>query len=729
MSDPAVPEAWRNGPQADLLVYRLLCLAEATLPDYFDDDAIKDYRSRQRAAKRRRGGGDPWLLREWADSPQFGTLALTALPETGAFVLVLSHGAFVAEIALRYELELGELRDARIRHFHGDPDQAVEAAFGLFSELTSLDDSDFDFDESDPGLNEWPALLNGARLLANAGDEGFEDHGADGPPPLRRAERRRLGRMALAVSKRAGPDQAPVLQDREEIWLAETPQALLPMLEEALAVAGQRTPDQRVFLAWIAMLRFQLEEVRYQAERDRSWAAAMLAAYQQRLLQAATGRTVGQTELFELVAILGHAKVSVDPALSDAAMEAGRDQAKAQSQGPAGIEGLRQSLAPLIAQMAEGAASPFELVAALNEGAAVVPGEVRSFVAVELALSPYSVTRDAVPLMLLDPDAQVRRSAAQALEQTAEAMSPETLRRSIALRNWIPEADRAPLDQAIRKARAKGLQPAQWDKPGDIARHASPIDGSGAGSLLFASRSGKTGLLGGLLVKQNFGIRDSWCDPARKAREIRSALSEAGRRVAMPEVEPSFVDRAVQHAIATGVAAGNLPGAAVLAIAECIGASDWKDRLLDVAAETETLFAALPPAQRSAAGVEASMGRLRTWMDNSVLAESWFEDDAEVRSVTDGTRNDTETALKRLLEGPLNRRRAAWGERFLMMALCARAVKPGQPPLLGSGNRQISWPDLVVLAHAVQSGMALRDIPAMRQIAERTLVMARTLKW
>jgi len=60
--------------------------------------------------------------------------------------------------------------------------------------------------------------------------------------------------------------------------------------------------------------------------------------------------------------------------------------------------------------------------------------------------------------MLLDSEAVVRRAAAAVLEQTAAAdtLSPAALRRTIILRNWIPEDDRAGVDCAIRKARTKG---------------------------------------------------------------------------------------------------------------------------------------------------------------------------------------------------------------------------------------------------------------------------------
>ena len=140
----------------------------------------------------------------------------------------------------------------------------------------------------------------------------------------------------------------------------------------------------------------------------------------------------------------------------------------------------------------------------------------------------------------------------------------------------------------------KGVQPAQWEQRPDLALRASPIDGSGAQSMLFASRSGRSGLFAGLLLKQGFGIRDAWCHRDTPRREIASMVAEVQRKVVVPEVERSYIDLAVQHGIALGVAANNLPDPALLEIAEAVNGADWKDRRIDAAAETERLFAELP---------------------------------------------------------------------------------------------------------------------------------------
>ena len=279
------------------------------------------------------------------------------------------------------------------------------------------------------------------------------------------------------------------------------------------------------------------------------------------------------------------------------------------------------------------------------------------------------------------------------------------------------------LDQAIRKARVNGVQPAQWEAAPDLVQRVSPIDGSGAQSMLFASRTGRSGLFAGLLLKQEFGIRDAWCNREASRREIASMVAEVQRKVVVPEVERSYIDLAVQHGIALGVATNNLPDAAFLEIAEAVGGADWKDRRIDAAAETERLFGELPAEQRNAGAITGSLRRTMGWMREDGLWDSWFEDDAEVREVLAEARQlEVDAASRLLLDGVMDQRRNAWAERFLLTALWARAVKPGQPPPLGRGARAVTWRDMVVLAHEVLSARPLRDVPVMAEIAERTVI-------
>jgi len=727
MADPIPqpdPDAWRTDPQGDFLGYQLLRLARAVLSHHFDGDPMEqEYNRSLRRESRKKRGGQPWLLQQWDDHPQHGTLRLTAQPVANSFSLGVTHADFTADLSLTYDIDLAELDSARITHFQGSVTTAIAGARFWVEELTDYDLDDLDLDEAE--LEEMLADI-ASDDSADAPDDSAD--APDEPPEPTSEDRRQVQRMARALSRLVRNNEPPELPERDQDWLEATPQSLWPLLGGAVDAASAKPRDAKLFAAWLALLNHQLELIRYRSDRGRQWAIDMLDEFQENLKDIAEQQAIGHEDLFALAAALGHAKVPVKPELSEALMTSGPELPELMPPEQA----LNEAVRPLIDELARNVTSPFEVMEAMSETTAVTPPMLRCFMAHELALSPHPVMREAVPLMLLDADAEVRHAAALALDQIAapDTLSPVSLRRAIALRNWIPEADRAALDQAIRKARVKGVQPAQWAPAPELALRASPIDGSGAQSMLFTTRSGRSGLLAGLLLKQGFGIRDAWCNRDVPSREITSAVAEMQRKLAMPELERSYIDLAVQHGIALGVAANNLPDPALLEIAEAVSGADWKDRRIDAAAETEHLFGELPTEQRSASAITASLRRSVGWMRENRLWDSWFEDDAEVRdAIPPAKQHDVGAAARVLLEGVIAQRRNVWAERFLLTALWVRAVKAGQPPPLGASARAITWRDLVVLAHEVLSERKLGDIPVMAEIAERTVIAARSGAW
>ena len=387
MSDPTVSNSWRNDPQADFLIFQLVRLAGAALREHFDnEEPEKAYKAWLRREARRKTGGKPTVLREWEEHPEYATLSLTAHPIANTFALALSHTDFTAEVWLTFNVDLDEIEGASIRHFHGDVTRAVEGSdkwLGEFA-VTALDD--LDMDDIDITPDDLDEMLRDA-----TGPDDDDDENSGEPPEGTPEDRRRLERMARTLSQRVRDDAPPQLSEGDETWLTMAPHTLLPMLEAAIAAASKKPRDQRLFAAWVAMLTYQLEQVRYSAERGRDWADAMLDDYQRRLLALAPQDKIAHEDLFSLVAALGHAKVAVDPVLSEALLGAGPTF-------PGSIpmeQALEHAVRPLIDELARNVSTPFDLMEALSESAAVVPGDLRSFMALELALSPHEVMRTA----------------------------------------------------------------------------------------------------------------------------------------------------------------------------------------------------------------------------------------------------------------------------------------------------------------------------------------------
>lgn len=384
---------------------------------------------------------------------------------------------------------------------------------------------------------------------------------------------------------------------------------------------------------------------------------------------------------------------------------------------------LTAALRSLMDEMASSVADPFQVVAALGETTRVLPADLQSFMAHEFARSRHAVLRDTVPLLLLAEDQEIRRAAAAALEQTAapDTLSPEALRRMIAIRGWVPDADRPPIDRAIRKARLKGVACASWPPAGDLMITATMIDGSGSQSIILTSRGGRKGVLAGVLLKSREGVADAWCDIAMSRRDINETLATIRQAGTACEIGRAYLDAAVQHAIAIGAAGARPPAAALTQLAELAGGAEWRDRRLDIATEAKRLFDALPVEQRSPAAVEASLRRGAAWIDED-FAQSWYLDGADVRRVIGrGPKRDTPAAARRVLEEVMPERRAEWAERFLLLGLHAAAAR--DPAHQRRAN------DFITLAHEICHGRALASLPLLVAIAGYTVEVARMSRW
>ena len=289
------------------------------------------------------------------------------------------------------------------------------------------------------------------------------------------------------------------------------------------------------------------------------------------------------------------------------------------------------SLRGFMDELARMVSSPFDVIQSLQNSGAMLPAQLRGFMAIEFALSPHQILRDTVPLMLLDDDPAVRTSAVGALDQTAR---PEThvAGRAAARHHpaqldprrgtgppWMPPSARHGLP---------GVEIGAWPAPRpDLEFHASTIDGSGAQSILAIKPSpARKACWAGVLLRHGTGVVDSWADQDLTRGKINKLLRETQNSAPFARVNKPFVDTMVQHAIGTAAELDTVPAPTLLEIAELFGGTEWKDRRLDIAAEAERLFDALDPDDRTPVGIEAGFERGLEWMAKDEVFSTWFED-------------------------------------------------------------------------------------------------------
>lgn len=666
-----------------------------------DPEVFAAYQATQtRAAKRKAKTAMPVPL-ETLDMSDGGTIVLMPTPLDDHFVVMIQHGSFSAMIGVNYDLDDDGPAPAAVMAFEGDVAQAFKQVRTWIDELDDDSGDDGPFGGLAPAdLVSMPMGLKMTKqqaLPANAAER------------LRAIANRSAAK--LRKNQRAEPNAADVA------WMDQHPDGLDLIVDLYVAACSANPRDDALIAAVQGMLAMQLEFIRYQVERGWDWAIDLVKAYEKRILGLAEAKALPVEDWSFLPSTFSHARLPVSPEAAEAFAMAGASISP--DVAPKALPGMMRDL---IETMAAEIGDPFELLDAVMEVTVAAPPEMRAYIAHELALSSNPVAREAVPPMLLDPTPEVRQAAAAALEQIAvpDTMTPVSLRRIIAVRNWVPVSERPAVDRAIRKAREKGVAIAPWPPGEDVSIVASMIDGVGAQSLVCGSRAGRIGLFAMILLKN--GVTDTTCMPEEPRREIKQNVDMLRHSAPSAEVDRGFVDAAVQHAIAANLAAGTMPPAGLLNIAERIGASDWKDRALDVAEDTARLFAELAPEERTEPAIAASLRRSETWTRGNDMFATWFEDNKAIHDlVISVPKRDSAKAMRVVLDEGLEKLRGAWAERLLLLTLWARGTteKPHQG----------RWKDFLILAHCLSSGRKLADIPLMRTAAQRTIAVVRGTGW
>jgi hypothetical protein len=460
-----------------------------------------------------------------------------------------------------------------------------------------------------------------------------------------------------------------------------------------------------------------LEHLRYRTDRGYAEAAKLIADFQAEVVARVEAGDVQERMLGFVSGALHQSKIPASPEFVAAAIryDVGLDDEQdgdedENGQLPADVSAAFDE----VFQAFDG--DPFRAVDMLNEGTHALPAEARGALAGGLALAGIPDARGAAVLLLLDPDSAVRHTVARALRQVAASLTPTDVRRLIAMRNWRPENERAEVDAIIRKARAAGIDCAQWEAGGIEAVFASAIDGSAAQGFLLVSPAGRKKRLSSILIRD--GIADAWSSEPESRRGIEATLAESAMNAAMIPVSRRYLDRMVAHHLALGVQKGEAPPFGLLHIAETIGGADWQPAPMVFSETLAELIAEVPKGMCEPAALASMLRESGELAGLEAVVQSWFEDDSQVAEVVKDARGGNRAKLASyLLQTVIARRRDRWADVVLRAALWMREA----PPEAG-----LCWRELALVAKALADGRDMTEIGLMRDIALRTIRVLRS---
>jgi hypothetical protein len=467
--------------------------------------------------------------------------------------------------------------------------------------------------------------------------------------------------------------------------------------------AGKNEP---LAIGYLFLLQRLLEHLRYRTDQGYADAATLIADFQADVVAQVEAGHVDGNMLAFVGGALHQSKIPASAKFAAASASNPVDQSQV---GPIPSD-VRAALAGILE--ASGG-DPFMAADALIEGSHAMPAEARAALASTLVLAGIPEVRGAAILFLLDSNSVVRRAVAGALARVAAPLTPTEVRRLITMRNWRPQNERAEVDALIRKARAAGIDCAQWEAGSVETIAATAIDGRTAQGFVLLSPVGRKQRISSILTKG--GIADAWSGEPESRRRIAASLAGAGRDAPTLAVSRSYLDRMVAHHLALTMEKGEVPPLGLLQVAETIGGADWQPARTDFHETLAGLLAEVPNAMCEPAARASVLRKSDDLADLEIVAQSWFEDDPQIARAVKRTGGRERAKLASyLLQSIMARYRDKWAAIVLRTALWMR-----EAPL----EADLCWRELAIVAKALADGRDLTEIGLMRDVALRTIAV------
>lgn len=523
------------------------------------------------------------------------------------------------------------------------------------------------------------------------------------PHPLEQHAQRIAKQLAKDANPLFGEDLRHLLEENP-VWVMDSLKGLLD------AEKNEASTPHRLVDAYSLLLGRQLEFIRYGVDRGREDAIELARQFQLRVVGLARNGHISALLLNRIAVLLRDAKLQPITELFEVASNLMQDITP-----PADFD-VAQIPAFLMDLASEANHDPFEIARGLTEFTYAMPPDALAMLAGLILSEPSLKLEESAALMLLDDRAEARRLIAQVLQSHAKQLSPVSLRRLIALRNWLPEEERKSLDEIVKTARRAGVVCAAWPEPNGVEVFASVVDGSGAQGFFFLTKSGRKHQIASLLLRLGKGILDAWTLPDLPKKQRDTILAEVADQMPLIAVSRSYADLAVQHHLAAGSTGDALPPVAALQVAELIGAASWLPQRLDLEAAIEQVLPEVPPELMEPGAIVEILESSADWAGQTGITHSWFEDDQSVEHLLSGTRaKKRDTLVTKVLNDILEPRARQWAERCLWAALWCREASP---------DLRMFWPYFLIVAKAITEKYPLKQISLMTEVAEETLEAA-----
>lgn len=475
-------------------------------------------------------------------------------------------------------------------------------------------------------------------------------------------------------------------------------------------VADEENPHYSACIFAIDICVAQLQSAQ---ETGYKMAGKMLDQMMHRLALAIRSKSHSLSYWLPVLNAFYDVHVELSPELREAYLElAGEEEDEPLEEG-AHLEAIRN----MIEELSE--LSVFDIADNFFAQSHAMPTEFFSDLIVDLCSLEQG--QDIALLGLLHPNAEVRYMVMATFDHFIDSLtlSSESLSRLQAIKLWYPPEYHDQFNRWIRMQRLQGVVFHHNTVTPHLRIKASEVDGSGAQGLFIHIRQGRNNRVCGLLFKQELGIKDAWITPRMSAKEVDSYYHEAfDEGVTMRVVDEAYLQLMTNHFLALNIEQGGMPDLHLLEIQELTG-MHFLPKRIDVANMIEDLSIQISPFTQEM--VSSSFKRSKSWLSSKRFTESWYTENAHIdklvnrcSSFIDGVKVcNIEEAIAAVFEQEMETHRSKWLFHFLWISLWLKAC---------ARKNEKTWQDSFFIAHAIQTGLPLTDIPVMHEVVRQTVI-------
>jgi hypothetical protein len=482
-----------------------------------------------------------------------------------------------------------------------------------------------------------------------------------------------------------------------------------PATRQGRKAAKKITDDD--LAAYAFLLSKALEGLRYAVEAKRVGAAALAEKLREQLLAASRRPGVDPAAIILILQQFVAARLEIGDELRNIMPQLIEAHGvTAASSSP--LEDIGIQFAEIAKDLDN---DPFAIHTMLDTVLHTLPEDMRAMIALAAVSQDIPALHEASVGWLLNDAGSLRRVAMGALEKGFDSSgmaSGATLRRMIALRNWLPEAERPHLDRAIKTGR-KRIACASWPEATVVKAYASGIDGAGAQSIVVIAAKGRERSLANVLFKLGFGVREAFVHHRISKAEADIVLDGMAGQVPISPVTLDYLGFATRYFLGVNAQLGVLPPFGLLDVAETVGLTDLNPDPRGLDSLVAMLCADIAPARATPQALATALKTSATWDNHQPMIGSWFDDSDETASLLAPRKLAKAKRKAALLALPLRKRRRWWAE---LVAWTAHSIR--------QDSSSSDWEDYALVARELLGERPLDEFGIMHKIAENTIEAA-----